>query len=584
MTTSLIDADSLLVLDVGEIKTRAILFDVVEGRYRYLASGYSTTTAGAPFNNVGEGVRLALNDLEAITGRKLLGQDGRLLMPSLQDGSGVDTFSAIISAGPPLKIVAVGLLDGISLDSARRIAASTYGQVDEVIGLNDQRKMEERIDAILQLRPDLIIIAGGTENGAVHSVNRLVDFVSLTCRLLPESQRPEVLFAGNQAMRDEIEAKLASTVNLHFAANIRPSIEDEELDSALNQIAKITTTIRARQFKGVDMLESWSHGGLLPAATAFGRIIRFLSETHPTKKGVLGVELGSSATTIATAFAGRLTLGVYPQFCQRNNLATLSNRTILESITRWLFIDIPDNTILEYMMNKCLYPASIPITQEELAIEQAINRHLLRNAIDAIIAGFPREAVSVGKGYLPWIEPIIATGEILTQASTYAQCVMMLLDGLQPTGTTTLILDQNQLSSALGAAAGINPALVVQILDSNAFLHLGTVISPVGKARPGTPILRLKIAYDNGQTTNLDVLQGTFEVIPLAPGQSARLQLQPLHLFDVGMGAPGRGGNLKVTGGIFGVIIDARGRPLRLPEQPNKRLELMNKWLWNLGG
>jgi len=584
MTTSLIDADSLLVLDVGDIKTRAILFDVVEGRYRYLASGFSTTTAGSPFNNVGEGVRLAINDLEAITGRKLLSQDGRLLMPTLQDGSGVDTFSAIISAGPPLKIVAVGLLDRVSLDSARRIAGSAYGQVDEAIGLNDQRKMEERIDTILQLRPDLIIIAGGTEDGAVHSVNRLVDFVSLTCRLLPESQRPEVLFAGNQALRDEIEAKLAPTVNLHFAANIRPSIEDEELDSALNQMAHITTTIRARQLSGVDKLEGWSHGGLLPAASAFGRIIRFLSKTYPSKKGVLGVELGSSVTTIAAAFTGWLTLGVYPHLCQGKNLTTLLNPTNLESIVRWLSIDIPSSTIREYMMNKCLYPANIPITREELAIEQAIIRHQLRFAIESIISGFPRKAVSVGKGFLPWVEPIVATGEILTQVSTYAQCVMMLLDGLQPTGTTTLILDQNQLSSALGAAAGINPALVVQILDSNAFLHLGTVISPVGKARPGTPILRLKIAYDNGQTTNLDVLQGTFEVITLAQGQSARLQLQPLHLYDVGMGAPGRGGNLKVTGGIFGVIIDARGRPLRLPDQPNKRLELMNKWLWNLGG
>ena len=45
-----------------------------------------------------------------------------------------------------------------------------------------------------------------------------------------------------------------------------------------------------------------------------------------------------------------------------------------------------------------------------------------------------------------------------------------------------------------------------------------------------------------------------------------------------------RGGSLKVTGGALGVVIDARGRPLRLPSDPGRRGELYRKWLWMLGG
>jgi ribulose kinase len=70
--TSTMDSDSLLVIDVGSVSTRAILFDVVEGKYRYLASGVVPTTAGAPYHNISEGVRMALDQLSKITGRILV--------------------------------------------------------------------------------------------------------------------------------------------------------------------------------------------------------------------------------------------------------------------------------------------------------------------------------------------------------------------------------------------------------------------------------------------------------------------------------------------------------------------------------
>ena len=47
---------------------------------------------------------------------------------------------------------------------------------------------------------------------------------------------------------------------------------------------------------------------------------------------------------------------------------------------------------------------------------------------------------------------------------------------------------------------------------------------------------------------------------------------------DIGFGGRGRGGRLKVIGGRLGVVIDARGRPLQLPKQPESRIELLNHW------
>jgi hypothetical protein len=584
MTTSLIEADSLLVIDVGSVKTRAMLFDVVDGRYRFLAVGVASTTAGAPFRDVGEGVRRAIDQLQATTGRTLVGSNESLIMPTAEDGSGVDTFAATISAGTPLRIVAVGLLEDVSLESVRRLATTTYCGSLENISLNDRRKQEARIDTVLRVRPDVILVAGGTEGGASQSVLRLIESVGLACYLLPEGLRPEILYAGNNDLQDEVLSSLNSMTGLYFAPNVRPTLEVERLDAAQTKVAEIFCKVRSRQITGVKELEEWSGGNLMPTASAFGRLIRFLSKAYASSKGVLGVDIGASATTVAAGYNGELALGVYPQFGLGMGLPQLLNQVQLSQITGWLSIEIPDQYVKEYIFNKSLYPASIPATLEDLAIEEALARQLLQTAVKLTSRSFSTKLGVPGSSLLPPFEPIIATGSVLTDAPSLAHSMMMLLDGLQPTGVTTFVLDQNHLSSALGVAAAINPVLSVQVMDSNTFLYLGTVISPVGEARPGTPILSLKMTYEDGHETRLDVKQGSLEVLPLPLGQTARLQLQPLHRFDVGMGGPGRSGKLGVHGGIIGVVIDARGRPLQFPENPERRYEAMKKWLWTLGG
>ena len=67
--------NSLLAVDVGTVTTRAALFDVVEGSYRFIASGQAPTTAAAPFKDISEGVHQAIENLQTVTGRKFLGDD-----------------------------------------------------------------------------------------------------------------------------------------------------------------------------------------------------------------------------------------------------------------------------------------------------------------------------------------------------------------------------------------------------------------------------------------------------------------------------------------------------------------------------
>jgi glycerol kinase len=53
MPASLVQNESILAIDVGATSTRAVLFDVVEGQYRFVASGQAPSTAEAPFKDIG---------------------------------------------------------------------------------------------------------------------------------------------------------------------------------------------------------------------------------------------------------------------------------------------------------------------------------------------------------------------------------------------------------------------------------------------------------------------------------------------------------------------------------------------------
>ncbi|MDD2923336.1 MAG: glutamate mutase L, partial [Anaerolineales bacterium] len=231
MPSSLVDGNSLLALDVGAANTRAVLFDVVEGEYRFVASGTSPSTVEAPFKDASEGARNAIENLQTVLGKTLLDGGRNLITPTQPNGTGVDALVVTLSAGPTIRAVIVGLLKDVSLESARRLAESTYARIVETISMSDPRKPDQQIDAILRAKPDLVIIAGGTDGGASRSIQKLLEPIGLAGFLTPEEKRPFMLFAGNEKIKEEVkEAIEGQSAVLRFSPNVRPSLETEDLD------------------------------------------------------------------------------------------------------------------------------------------------------------------------------------------------------------------------------------------------------------------------------------------------------------------------------------------------------------------
>ncbi|MCW5875521.1 MAG: glutamate mutase L [Anaerolineales bacterium] len=577
MSEAVQHGQSLVAVDVGSVNTRAHFFDVVEGRYRFLATGEAPSTGSAPAFDINLAVLEALNRLQEFVGRTLVSNQGLHISPENEGGVGANAVCAAFSAGQPVKLVTVGLLERVSLDSVNKLATSNYCQIVGSFNLNDRRKPELIVDSICQTLPDIILMAGGTNRGASRSVVRLANYLALALKLIPEGNRPQVLFAGNETLAEELDQLLGALTRVHHVPNIRPSLDQENLAPAQARLRELAFEVQATRLNGLRELKELAEGQLQPAAAAMGRMMRFLSTVVDPPKGVLGIDLGAGHTTVAAAFGGEQQLRVFSDLGMGGGLAGMLAETHLSQIMRWIPYDLSEDAVLDYLHNKPLFQQTLPTTLEELAIEQAAARQVMRLAIGKSLRMLPSDAIYPLPGTVPWFDRVLVSGSTVSRAPRLEQSLLMILDALQPVGIATIILDQNNLTPALGAAAGLDPLLAVQIIESNAFMNLGTVISPVGRARGG-PLLRIQMVRNGQKEPVVDVHEGGLRTIALPQGQVADLYVQPLQNVNIGLG-PGRGGWVRrVVGGVFGLIIDARGRPVQVPAGFNQRREALLAW------
>jgi len=568
MNATTLEPLSIMAIDIGSTYTRAFLFDIVEETYHLVASGIARSTYDPPLSDVNIGILNSVHQLEQITGRILRSQKNTLIVPSQAGSEGVDRFYISHSFGPFLKIATFGLSSDVSLKSANKLAATTYGTIVESVGIDDRRTINEQIDAVVRAAPEVILFAGGTDNGSSRAVKKMSNLIASILQLLPQDQRPMVVFSGNQSMIKSIKDQLSQYTKVATTANIRPQMDDEKLIEVTNELADIFTGLRGEQYTSIKKITPQCSDNPCPSAIGVGRITQFLSEVGDPEKGILAVDLGSGSTTIASACSGELNLHVYP-VGMGSAFGKFIESAPFDQIARWLPANIHPETARDHLWQKTAFPLSIPETVEGLVIEQAAVRQLL----NTLMTNLREKGLLVPNGY----DTILCSGTTLTQLGTPDQLLMMLIDGLQPVGLSTFVLDQHSLLPSLGAAACISPLMPVQLLESSAFTNLATVVSVKSDAKPGTTIMKARIQLSGEPVQSITIKQGTLTRIPMKPGIKAAMQLTATRQSNIE--ASGLTDSaFRVNGGICGLVIDARGRPIKLPTDQVKREQQLRTW------
>ncbi|MBP8621126.1 MAG: glutamate mutase L, partial [Firmicutes bacterium] len=146
----------ILVADVGSTFTSVSLLEATGDDIHIIDSSASPTTVNGNGLDVMVGVKNAVEKLEERTGITFVSADG-LLSPS-NGNSGVDCFVSTCSAGGGIKVLAAGLSDQITVESAQRAALGAGAIVTDVLSLNQAAIVLQNIRRVESTPYDMILV------------------------------------------------------------------------------------------------------------------------------------------------------------------------------------------------------------------------------------------------------------------------------------------------------------------------------------------------------------------------------------------------------------------------------------------
>ncbi len=588
---------SVLATDCGSTTTKAILIEKQGDTYRLIVRGEAPTTVEAPFEDVTNGVLNAVMEVEELRGRKIIDDDGRIITPQNGD-EGVDVYLSTSSAGGGLQMMVSGVVKQMTGESAERAALGAGAIVMDVIASNDGRAPHEKIKRIRQLRPDMILVSGGIDGGAISHVAEIAEVIAAAeprPRLGSDYNLP-IIYAGNIKARDIVKDRLGKKSSLVITDNIRPVLERENLMPARHKIHDLFMEHVMAQAPGYKKLMGWTSLPIMPTPAAVGYIIETIAKQQDIE--VMGVDIGGATTDIFSVFQGIFNRTVSANLGMSYSISNVLAETGLDNVMRWVPFDMDEADLRDRIKNKMIRPTTIPHSLAELKVEQAIAREALRLAFEqhkslavglkgvqqerTISDAFDQKSSGATIIDLKKLNLLVGSGGVLSHAPRRVQAASMLVDSFLPEYVTRLAVDSIFMMPQLGVLASEYPKPATDVFEKDCLIHLGCCIAPVGNAKKlGDPCVTVEYNV-KGEHIKREVAYGDLVLIPMDAGEETKATITPSKRFDMGLGK-GKEVTKKISGGVVGLLIDARGRPFTMPTDSAERIKRLTAWEIELG-
>ena len=589
---------SILATDCGSTTTKAILIECIEGEYRLTFRGEAPTTVEAPFEDVTKGVLNAVMEIEELSGKKIIDKNN-IITPS-KNNEGVDIYLSTSSAGGGLQMMVAGVVKSMSGESAERAALGAGSIVMDVMASNDGRLAHEKIKRIRDLRPDMILLSGGIDGGTVSHVVELAEILAAANpqpRLGQNYQLP-VIYAGNKKAQDQISKTLSEKVDLDIVDNIRPVLETENLEPSRDKIHDLFMEHVMQQAPGYKKLTSWTDAPIMPTPGAVGSLIEMISEKE--KISVVGVDIGGATTDIFSVFQNKFNRTVSANLGMSYSICNVLAESGLENVLRWVPFNIDKKELTNRIGNKMIRPTTVPQSLEELFIEQAIAREALRLSFKqhkefAVgLKGVQKERTisdafdqtNSGESLVNMmdLDLIVGSGGVLSHAPRREQSAKMLIDSFMPEGITQLAVDSIFMMPQLGVLANVEKdklkeearKAALEVFHKDCLIRLGTCLTPVGNVKNGTIVLKVTLTLLNGEKIEKSLMKNQLFRIKLNY-EPIKAMLVPHKKMNIGAGI-GEPISTTIYGGLVGIILDGRERPITIPNNSQERLKYLKEW------
>lgn len=618
------DIKRIVATDCGSTTTKAILIERNDaGEYRLVARGEAPTTVEKPFEDVTVGVVNSITELEEITettvpegfkvGRRKLLKDGKVnkllkggavVGQRTDDLDASDMYVSTSSAGGGLQMMVAGVVMSMSAESAERAALGAGAILMDTLAVDDGRKEFQKVERLRQLRPDIILMSGGTDGG---TKSHLIDMAEVIHRADPKPRfgdmKLPVIFAGNKEASDDVKTVLGASIETKVVPNIRPTLESENLDPARDEIHELFLEHVMQQAPGYSKLLDWASEEVMATPNAVGKLM----EAYALQESIniLGVDIGGATTDVFSVFEGIYNRTVSANLGMSYSICNVLKEAGTANIARWLPFSIDPFEVRNRLRNKMIRPTTIPQTYEDLLIEQAVSREALRLAfyhhksLARSLKGTQQQRdvgqifdqKSTGETLIKMmnLDMIIGSGGVLSHAPDRAQSALMMLDAYEPEGITMITVDSIFMMPHLGVLSEHHYEAAKQVFERDCIVKIGTCIAPLGTGKDGEACVTVR-----GEGINVSVPFGQIQVVPLDINKTKEITVEPARGFDVGAGkgksvtaryAAGQKGpgSYDLSDSIMGLIIDTRGRPFVLPSDDSTRIAKLREWLTAMG-
>ena len=437
--------------------------------------------------------------------------------------------SVKLSRGGAIRVASLAA-DGALDRLARHAALASGAEIAASLRADRPQPFGERASVLREVSADVLLVQPGSGSG--EDIVELAEAFRAACA--HQHPAPRVLLTGGGGALTRTRAVLAE-----HAVETLPDLRSTEGQAAL----------RAR----LREMRRGPHQDVVLRDEAVERAAVTLARERGTDVVVL--DSSGCSTSIAHATPGGTLTAVHELgLGSGSGSDRVVARAGLDRVRRWIPWAVDAPSLLERVFNRARWPDAIAAAPLALALEIALAHEAVSQSIaQAAECGIPVERFSRAPA-------VFLVGRI-AQLPRPAQSLLVAVDALEPLAVTTVFRERADalLAQAALDLAGHGEAAALAEQQE----HVALVV-PVASRRRA--VVRFVAAWERSDER---VSPGAFYVLPRAG---------PIDVSSSGAAVRGHG----IAGGL-GLLIDARGRPVSLPQRDAERIPLVASWYAAVG-
>ncbi|MBQ6875093.1 MAG: glutamate mutase L [Lachnospiraceae bacterium] len=259
---------AVLLIDFGSTYTKLTAVDVEAEQILGTAASYTTI-----HTDINDGLKSALALLERKTGEL-----------------NYEACYACSSAAGGLRMVTSGLVPELTGEAAR---LASLGAGAKVVGVYAFQLTEDDLEEILESKPDIFLLVGGTDGGNTECILHNAKMLA--------SAKPEfpIVIAGNRTAKRECE-RLLSGCEVYSCPNVMPKFGVLNIEPTQKQIREIFLN-RIIQAKGLSKVSDILSDIMMPTPSAVLQAMSLLAQGCEEEAGIgelVAVDVGGATTDV----------------------------------------------------------------------------------------------------------------------------------------------------------------------------------------------------------------------------------------------------------------------------------------------